>query len=112
MVGLLRASTTRAVFPLCRPLRRWLLFGAIVVSCLTASAADNAHTLYEKGRDAEARLDYIAAYNYYHAAYERSPTDITYRASFQRTRFYAASVYVHHGESAQQAGKLFPRRNG
>ena len=106
MVGLLRASTTRAVFPLCRPLRRWLLFGAIVVSCLTASAADNAHTLYEKGRDAEARLDYIAAYNYYHAAYERSPTDITYRASFQRTRFYAASVYVHHGESAQQAGKL------
>lgn len=106
MVGTLRLSTTRAVFPLCRPLRRWLLLGAIVVSCLTASAADNAHTLYEKGRDAEARQDYIAAYNYYHAAYEQSPKDITYRASFQRARFYAATAYVHHGENERQAGQL------
>jgi general secretion pathway protein D len=83
-----------------------LLLGAIVVSCLTASATDNAHTLYEKGRDAEARQDYIAAYNYYHAAYEQSPKDITYRASFQRARFYAATAYVHHGENERQAGQL------
>lgn len=106
MVGLLGPSTNRAVLPLCRPLRRWLLFGAIVVSCLTASAADNAHTLYEKGRDAEALQDYIAAYNFYHAAYEQSPKDITYRASFQRARFCAATAYVHQGENEQQAGQL------
>ncbi len=106
MVGLQRPSTTRAVLSLGSPFRRWLLFGAIVVSCLTASAADNAHTLYEKGRDAEARQDYIAAYNYYHAAYEQSPKDITYRVSFQRARFYAATAYVHHGENDQQAGQL------
>jgi general secretion pathway protein D len=106
MVGLLYPSTTRAVLPLCRPLRHWLLFGAIALSGLTAPAADNVHTLYEKGRDAEARQDYIAAYNYYHAAYEQSPKDITYRACFQRARFYAATAYVHRGENEQQAGQL------
>lgn len=111
MPGLLRTSITwwapslQMASRLCRTTFRWLLFGAMIVSCL-AAPADNCRTLYDKGRDAEARQDYIAAYNYYHAAYEQSPANITYRASFQRARFYAANAYLHQGESAQQGGKL------
>ncbi len=51
----------------------------LAVSAL-ASTDKQAKQLYQKGKDAEARQDYITAYNFYHQAYQLKPTDLTYRA--------------------------------
>jgi general secretion pathway protein D len=71
-----------------------------------AAATDKAKTLYKQGLQAEARLDYIAAYNFYHQAYEIKPEELTYRASFDRVRFLAAATLVHQGELLVNSGKL------
>jgi general secretion pathway protein D len=71
-----------------------------------ASADKQAKQLYDKGKLAEARQDYITAYNFYHQAYQLKPTDLTYRASFEYVRFLAAASYVHQGQLLKTAGKL------
>ena len=71
-----------------------------------ANNAKQAKALYEKGKIAEARQDYVTAYNFYHQAYELKPTDLTYRTSFEYVRFLAAASYVHQGELLMNAGKL------
>jgi len=65
-----------------------------------------AKSLYDKGKQAEVRQDYIAAYNFYHQAYELKPSDLRYRASAEYVRFLAAASYVHQGEILMNAGKL------
>ncbi len=77
----------------------------LAVSVL-ASTDKQAKALFQKGRTAEARQDYITAYNFYHQAYELKPTDLTYRASFEYVRFLAAASFVHQGEILVNAGKL------
>ena len=77
----------------------------LAVSAL-ASNDKQAKALYQKGKDAEIRQDYIGAYNYYHQAYQLKPSDLTYRASFEYVRFLAAASYVHQGEILVNAGKL------
>ncbi len=77
----------------------------LAVSAL-ASNDKQAKQLFQKGKDAEARQDYITAYNFYHQAYQLKPTDLTYRASFEYVRFLAAASYVHQGEILVNAGKL------
>ena len=80
---------------------------ALLLICVTAAAAtDKAKNLYKEGLAAEARLDYEAAYNLYHQAYELKPDEIRYRASFERVRFLAAASHVHKGELLVKAGKL------
>jgi len=86
---------------LTRVLALLLIFGT-----LPAVAADKAKALYKQGVDAEMRQDYITAYNFYHQAYELKPTDITYRASFIRVRFFAAAAHVHRGQLLEKDGKL------
>ena len=71
-----------------------------------ADKAKSAKSLWEKGRDAEARQDYEGAYNLYHQAYELRPTDLQYRASFERVRFLAAASHVHRGELLADNGKI------
>ena len=71
-----------------------------------ASASKQAKQLYQKGKLAEARQDYIAAYNFYHQAYTLEPTDLTYRSSYEYVRFLAAASYVHKGQILMNAGKL------
>ncbi len=71
-----------------------------------ASADKEAKQLYQKGKDAEARQDYISAYNFYYKAYQLRPTDLTYRSSYEYVRFLAAAAYVHQGELLMNAGKL------
>jgi general secretion pathway protein D len=61
---------------------------------------------FEKGKNAQARQDYITAYNFYHQAYELKPTDLTYRAAYEYVRFLAAASYVHQGELLMNSGKL------
>jgi general secretion pathway protein D len=71
-----------------------------------ASADKEAKQLYQKGKLAEARQDYIAAYNFYHKAYQLKPTELNYRSSYEYVRFLAAASYVHQGQLLVKAGKL------
>jgi len=72
----------------------------------SAGAADKAKSFYTKGKDAEARQNYELAYDLYKQAYDLKPTDLTYRASFERLRFLAAASRVHRGQLLREAGQL------
>ncbi len=81
-----------------------LLIGAVLPALASNDKA--AKALYEKGKAAEIRQDYIAAYNFYHQAYQLKPSDLTYRTAFEYVRFLASASYVHQGEILLKAGKL------
>jgi general secretion pathway protein D len=78
----------------------------VVAVILPIGAADSAKSLYNKGKDAEARQNYEAAYDFYKQAYELKPRDLAYRSSYERTRFLAAASHVHRGQLLRDAGKL------
>jgi general secretion pathway protein D len=78
----------------------------LVVAITLPAAADKAKSLYNKGKDAEARQNYEQAYDYYKQAYDLKPRDIQYRASYERTRFLAGASHVHRGQLLRDAGKL------
>jgi general secretion pathway protein D len=78
----------------------------VVAVSAFASSDKQAKQLYDKGKDAQARQDYISAYNFYHQAYELKPTDLTYRSAYEYVRFLAAASYVHQGQLLEKAGKL------
>jgi hypothetical protein len=61
----------------------------VLVAAAFASTDKQAKALYDKGKQAEARQDYISAYNFYHKAYQLVPTDLTYRSSYEYVRFLA-----------------------
>jgi len=79
---------------------------AILVAVTLPAAADKAKSLFNKGKDAEARQNYEQAYDFYKQAYDLEPKDLQYRAAFDRVRFYAAASHVHRGQLLQDAGKL------
>ena len=81
-----------------------LLIGAVLPALASNDKA--AKALFQKGKAAEVRQDYIAAYNFYHQAYQLKPADLTYRAAFEYVRFLASASYVHQGEILVKAGKL------
>jgi general secretion pathway protein D len=81
----------------------------LLLICVVAAGASDknkAKSLYKEGLQAETRLDYVAAYNFYHQAYQLVPEELTYRASFDRVRFLAAATLVHQGELLVNSGKL------
>ena len=78
----------------------------VVAITLPIGAADSAKSLYNKGKDAEARQNYEAAFDFYRQAYEQKPRDLAFRASYERTRFLAAASHVHRGQLLREAGKL------
>ena len=83
--------------------------GLIVLLTLCISlpaAADKAKSLYEKGKDAEARQNYEAAYDLYKQAFEIKPKNVRFRAAYERMRFLAAASHVHRGQLLRDAGKL------
>ena len=57
-----------------------LLF--VVLAITLPAAADKAHTLWNKGRDAEQRQDYEKAYEYYQEAFSLKPKDLRYRTAY------------------------------
>ena len=73
---------------------------------LPASADESAKSLYRKGQLAEARQDYVQAYEDFKRAWEKKPTDLHYRSAFERLRFQAAMVYVKTGQRLRQNGDL------
>jgi general secretion pathway protein D len=82
----------------------------MVAAALPMSSSDKADkaakALYEQGKAAEVREDYITAYNDYHQAWKLKPTELRYRTAAEFVRFTAAATYVHRGEILMNAGKL------
>ena len=78
----------------------------VLLVILPTIAADKAKKLYERGEDAEARQNYVAAYEFYKQAYDLRPKDLRYRSSFERLRFQAAALLVHQGQKLRDDGKL------
>ena len=78
----------------------------VVAVIVGAVAADRAKAFYNKGRDAEARQNYEQAYDFYKQAYDLKPTNLGYRASFERLRFLAGASHVHRGQLLRDAGQL------
>lgn len=80
-----------------------LIILAIIPS---SAAADKAKSLYNRGREAEARQNYEQAYDLYKQAYDLKPTNLSYRASYERLRFLAGASHVHRGQLLRDAGQL------
>ncbi len=78
----------------------------LVLAVTLAIAADKAKSLYNKGKDAEARQNYEQAYDDYKQAYDLKPGDLTYRSAFERLRFLAGASHVHRGQLLREAGQL------
>src|SRR5215831_3552728 len=70
------------------------------------AAADKAKSLFNQGKDAEARQNFEAAYDLYKQAYDLKPKDLAYRSAYERLRFLAAASMVHKGQLLRDAGKL------
>jgi general secretion pathway protein D len=87
-------------------LKRPALLLLLVAVVTLPAIADKAKDLYLKGQDAEARLNYEAAYDLFKQAHDLKPKDLRYRAAFERIRFEAAASIVHQGQGLRDAGKL------
>jgi general secretion pathway protein D len=81
-----------------------LLF--VVLAITLPAAADKAHTLWNKGRDAEERQDYEKAYDYYQQAFSLRPKDLRYRTAYEHIKFLASASHVHRGQLLRDSGKL------
>jgi general secretion pathway protein D len=88
-----------------RLMRPALLLLLVAVVTLPA-IADKAKDLFAKGQDAEARQQFVAAYDFFKQAYDLKPKDLRYRAAFERIRFEAAAAIVHNGQKLREDGKL------
>src|SRR5579863_7553022 len=88
-----------------RLMRPALLLVLVAVVTLPA-IADKAKDLYAKGQDAEAREQFVAAYDFFKQAYDLKPKDLRYRAAFERVRFEAAASVVRNGQKLREDGKL------
>src|SRR5690348_6218830 len=88
-----------------RAIRPALIFLLVFLAIISA-VAENARSLYKKGKDAEARQNYEQAYDFYKQAYDQNPRDLSYRTGFERLRFLAGASHVHRGQLLRQAGRL------
>ncbi|HKN34259.1 MAG TPA: cohesin domain-containing protein [Terriglobales bacterium] len=89
-----------------RLIRAAACIALLAVLATLPAAADKSKSLYNKGRDAEARQNYESAYDFYKEAYDLKPKDIRYRAAYERIRFLAGASHVHRGQLLRDAGKL------
>ena len=78
----------------------------VVLAVTLPAAADKAHSLYNKGKDAEARQDYERAFEFYQEAFRLRPKDLRYRTSYEHTKFLASAAHVHRGQLLRESGKL------
>ena len=84
---------------------RVAVVSAVLLAALPA-VADKASSLYNKGRDVEAREDYEAAYTFYAEAYQLKPKNLAYRSAALRLRVLASSAHVHRGQQLRDEGRL------
>jgi len=78
----------------------------VVLAITLPAAADKAHSLWNKGRDAEARQDYEKAFEFYQQAFNLKPKDLRYRTSYEHSKFLASASHVHRGQILRDNGKL------
>ncbi|MGC2619322.1 MAG: secretin N-terminal domain-containing protein, partial [Acidobacteriaceae bacterium] len=69
-----------------------------ILVALPAEHGQKASHLYKQGQAAEAKGDTQAAYDAFYQAYQKKPTDESYKLAYERTRFSAAALHVEHGE--------------
>ena len=82
------------------------LAALLLFAFILPSSAENSKSLYNKGKNAEARQNYEQAYDFYKKAYDQSPQDISYRSAYERLRFLAGASHVHRGQLLREAGRL------
>ncbi|HYE25249.1 MAG TPA: cohesin domain-containing protein [Clostridia bacterium] len=87
-------------------LTRAVMVLLIALAATLPAAADKAKSLFDKGRDAEARQQYEQAFDFYKQAYELKPKDVRYRSAFERLKFLSAASHVHRGQILREGGKL------
>ena len=87
-------------------LMRPALLLVLVAAISLPAFADKAKELFAKGQDAEARQQFVTAYDFFKQAYDLKPKDLRYRAAFERIRFEAAASLVHQGQKLREDGKL------
>src|SRR6266571_3290502 len=78
----------------------------LAVSLAIPAAADKAKSFFNQGRDAEARQNYEAAYDFFRQAFDLKPKDVRYRLAYERARFLASASHVHRGQLLRESGKL------
>ncbi len=101
-----RTSRSEALVFRSRVIRASISVILLLLLAFPFARAESPKSLYNKGRDAEAKQDYEAAYDYYSQAWTAKPRELKYRIAAQRTRFLAASSYVHRGQALKEDGKL------
>lgn len=82
------------------------LLGFLLSLLAFPALAESARSLYNKGKNAEARQNYEQAYDFYKQAYDQRPQDLSYRSAFERLRFLAGASHVHRGQLLREAGRL------
>ena len=87
-------------------MKRLLVVLALLLTVTLPAAADKAKSLYNKGRDAEARQNFEQAYDFYKQAYDLKPKDLRYRSAYVRLRTQAAAAHVHRGIQLRENGNL------
>lgn len=84
-----------------------LLFAGISLLLSSVFAhAESASKIYSRGKSAEAHNDFETAYSYYEKAYKQDPSNIKFKAAYERARFSAADVHVRKGEQFKENQKL------
>ncbi|HUS18931.1 MAG TPA: cohesin domain-containing protein [Terriglobales bacterium] len=78
----------------------------LLVSLALPLIAESPRSLYNKGKDAEARQDFMAAFENYRQAYEQKPKELKYRIAYQRTRFLASAAHVNKGQDLREKGNV------
>jgi general secretion pathway protein D len=89
-----------------RPALALLLFFGLIFAFILPSSAESSKSLYNKGKNAEARQNYEQAYDFFKKAYDQSPQDVSYRSAYERLRFLAGASHVHRGQLLREAGRL------
>jgi general secretion pathway protein D len=87
-------------------LRRIATAVLLVLTLALPATADKAKSLYDKGRNAEARQNWEQAYEFFKQAYDLKPKELRYRTAFERTRFEAGAAHVHRGQQLRDNGDL------
>lgn len=82
------------------------LLCCLLTLLLVPAIAENAKTLYNKGKIAEQRQNYEQAYDFYKQAYDQRPQDLSYRSAYERLRFLAGASHVHRGQLLREASRL------
>ena len=92
---------SRFIVPFCRLV---LLFCAALLLVQPSHAASARH-YFKQGRLAEAKDDFIAAYEGYEHAYKLKPGDMRYKEAAARLRTSAAATYVEQGRKLLDQGQ-------